>query len=137
MGYTKEQRQSKVKPVSVTTITPEDMSKSYEEKTKGSPVETKVMRTPEVTIEKAKQPKPGWCSFQAITRCYVEGAQLEHEQTIELSPFASFKERDNHCLKLITGSIPEELSVEEVAELETGDPRVGRATKEFNLVKPG
>lgn len=117
------------------TITTEQEKAAYTGKGASLPPEP-VMRRPVEEKSVAQKIKPGWCLFTATTRCYIEGAQLEGGQEITLSPWASYKERQNDHLILRSGEIPETLTAEQVEELEKGDPRVGKASKEFTLVKP-
>lgn len=130
MGYTKEQRDAKASK----TITTDEEKKAYTDKCADLPGDG--MRRPVKFENVTTKLKAGWCAFTATTRCYIEGAQLEGGQEITMSPAASYKERNNAHLTLVAGEIPNELTPEQVAELETGDPKVGRATKEFTLVKP-
>lgn len=131
MGYTKEQRDAKA----TKTITTDEEKKAYTDKGAKLP-DAPTMRRPERIETSTPKLKAGWCAFTAKTRCYIEGAQLEGGQEITLSPTASYKERNNDHLILVAGEIPDTLTTEQIAELETGDPRVGKATKEFTLVKP-
>ena len=125
MAYSKEQREAK-KAAATTTTTTTD-------KTEGTaPVSTTM------TNDKFRDYKHKWVDFVTERRCYVEGAYLEAGQTITLSPAAAWRQRGNKCL-LITDEtiIPLTLTDEQVKDLTDGDPRVGAAPKEFNLVQPG
>lgn len=54
-----------------------------------------------------KKAKEGACQFTAKGRCYVEGVLLEDAgQTITLSPAASYRQRNNRNLELVSGVIP-------------------------------
>jgi hypothetical protein len=133
MTYTKEMREAKA--AKTTTITSAEEKKVYTAKGAILPTEP-VIHRPAVEQTAKEELRPGWCMFTATTRCYVEGAQLEGGQEITLSPAASYKERHNDHLTLRIGEIHDTLTTEQVKKLETGDPRVGKASKPFTLVKP-
>lgn len=91
--------------------------------------------------------KVGWCRFQAVGRCYVEGCFLEAPNTnldrpdetlyheIVLSPAAAYRQRKNKMLQLVSGTIPELADGMTVDDLEDGDPKLGTAPAQFKLLK--
>ena len=131
MTYTKEQREAN----KTKTITTAEETKAYTDKGAKLPTEP-VIHRPAVEQTVKEELRAGWCMFTTTTRCYVEGAQLEGGQEITLSPAASYKERHNDHLVLRVGEIHDTLTPEQIKKLETGDPRVGKASKPFTLVKP-
>ncbi len=87
-----------------------------------------------------KKERVGWCKFEAKKRCLIEGILLEGpEQTIELSPRASYNVRRNQNIRLLSGEIPkcpEEMNILDFLEdLEDGDPKVGAAPVDLKLIK--
>ncbi len=72
---------------------PETSAKAAPDKSRYAPIE--------------KKAKIGACKFIAKGRCYVEGVLLEDaDQTITLSPAASYRQRSNRNLELVEGEIP-------------------------------
>jgi hypothetical protein len=89
-----------------------------------------------------KKQRVGWCKFEAKRRCLIEGILLEGpEQTIELSPRASWNVRENKNIKLLSGDIPEcpeNVNILDfIEDLEDGDPKVGAAPVDLKLIKQG
>jgi hypothetical protein len=131
MGYTKEQRDAK-KAEKDTTKT--DTPQAGETTVTTPPAKgTTTMSDNDFRDFKHKPVK-----FTAVSRCYIEGAQLEDGQTIVLTSAGAYRQRMNGNLRVEEGvKMPTNLTEEQIKDLVEGDPRVGGVPKDFNLVQQG
>ena len=75
-----------------------------------------------------------WLDFTAEARCYIEGVYLEAGQNVTFSPAAAYRQRKNKNIRPSVEVKWPALTEQQVADLADGDPKVGAAPKEFNLV---
>jgi hypothetical protein len=115
MAYTKEQREANA--AKSATAGPVMAEQPTRKVIRPMPAETKAEKL-------EKKLKKGWCKFAAENRCYVEGVQLEGDQTITLSPAAAYRQSKNKNLRLVEGEIVADLSKDEIEALEDGEPSV-------------
>ena len=131
MGYTKEQRDNKRKQDEAGKA---DAPQAGPTNTTPAPAKGETTMTDSDFRDFKHKP----VKFTAVSRCYIEGAQLEDGQTIVLTSAGAYRQRMNGNLQVEEGvTIPTNLSAEQIKDLVEGDPRVGSVPKDFNLVQQG
>lgn len=88
-----------------------------------------------VTADKYRESiQHNWVKFNTEARCYIEGVYLESGQDVTLSPAAAYRQRKNKNIRPNIEVVWPILTEQQVTDLADGDPRVGVAPKEFNLI---